>query len=186
MGAVVVCKLRLWKFLAEHWEMWTDVNDSQMVFMNNRREKKTEKQLKEATTEERDSTFNFEALAGSLRKEIAEYGSLLGMIYEQQNCLMNGLLKESLKIESQLAVSQLAIADRAAMIGQLAEKLHCGELSLNELPKVVPEPLRSMFKALVEEIVGLQIRIKDKTQFQLQLLEQARAINHSIMQQVFA
>ena len=32
-------------------------------------------------------TFNFEQLAEAFRKEIEEYGALLILIYEQQNCL---------------------------------------------------------------------------------------------------
>ena len=131
------------------------------------------------------TTFDFEKLAGALRREIEEYGSLLRMIYEQQNCLMNSLIKETNKIESQLTANQLATADRSAILGQLAEELQRDHVSLQELPSVVPHELQYLFQALVKEVTTLRARIKDKAQFLQKLLEQVQNTNTSILQQVF-
>ena len=129
--------------------------------------------------------FDFEKLASALRREIEEYGSLLSMIYEQQSCLMQTLMEETTKIESQLTSNQLATADRSAMIGQLAEELHREKISLKELPNVVPNELKYLFQALVDEVVVLRSRIKDKTQFLQKLLEQVQNTNTSIINHVF-
>ena len=129
--------------------------------------------------------FDFEKLAGALRREIEEYGSLLSMIYEQQSCLMQTLMEETTKIESQLTANQLATADRSAIVGQLAEELHREKISLKDLPSVVPNELRYLFQALVDEVVMLRSRIKDKTQFLSKLLEQVQNTNTSIINHVF-
>lgn len=134
-------------------------------------------------------TFNFEQLAEAFRKEIEEYGALLILIYEQQNCLAEhnpiSLLKATSKIEAQLPANQLATADRTAFMQQLAELHGCEEIQLNELQNFVPEEVKSLFKALVDEIVALRSRIKSKTQVQQKLLGQAQMINSSVLQQVF-
>ena len=82
--------------------------------------------------------FDFDKLADSFRKEIAEFGSLLNLIYEQQNCLVEhnpvSLLQATSKIEAQLPANQLATADRTALMQQLAEELNMEEIPLNELP----------------------------------------------------
>lgn len=133
--------------------------------------------------------FNFEQLVASFRKEIEEYGALLNIIYEQQNCLLEhnpiSLLQATAKLESQLPANQLATADRTAQMEQLAEELNLESLALNELPGFVPSELQSLFKALVDEIITLRVRIKSKTQMQQKLLGQAQMINSSIIQQVF-
>ena len=133
-------------------------------------------------------SFDFDKLANSFRKEIEEFGSLLNLIYEQQNCLIEhnpiSLLQATLKIEAQLPANQLATADRVALVQQLAEDLGLEEIQLNELPRLVPQELQSLFKALVDEIVALRVRIKSKTQIQQKLLGQAQMINSSVMQQV--
>ena len=133
-------------------------------------------------------TFDFDKLANSFRKEIEEFGSLLNLIYEQQNCLVEhnpiSLLQATAKIETQLPANQLATADRVALVQQLAEELGFEEIQLNELPKFVPQELQSLFKALVDEIIALRVRIKSKTQIQQKLLGQAQMINSSVMQQV--
>ena len=102
-------------------------------------------------------SFDFDKLANSFRKEIEEFGSLLNLIYEQQNCLVEhnpiSLLQATSKIESQLPSNQLATADRVALVQQLAEELNLEEIQLNELPKFVPQELQSLFKALVDEII---------------------------------
>lgn len=137
----------------------------------------------------RNNIFNFEQLAEAFRKEIEEYGALLILIYEQQNCLAEhnpiSLLKATSKIEAQLPENQLATADRTAFMQQLAELHGCEEIQLNELHKFVPEEIQSLFKALVDEIVTLRSRIKSKTQVQQKLLGQAQMINSSVLQQVF-
>ena len=129
--------------------------------------------------------FDFEKLASALRREIEEYGSLLSMIYEQQSCLMQTLMEETTKIESQLTANQLATADRSAMVGQLAEELHREKISLKDLPSVVPNELKYLFQALVDEVGTLRSRIKDKTQFLSKLLEQVQNTNTSIINHVF-
>ncbi len=133
--------------------------------------------------------FKFERLASAFRKEIEEYGALLILIYEQQNCLSEhnpiSLLQATSRIEAQLPANQLATADRTAFMQQLAEIHGRDEIPLNELPKYVPEEVRSLFKALVEEIISLRLRIKNKTQIQQKLLGQAQMINTSVLQQVF-
>lgn len=133
--------------------------------------------------------FNFEQLAEAFRKEIEEYGALLILIYEQQNCLAEhnpiSLLKATSKIEAQLPANQLATADRTAFMQQLAELHGCEEIQLNELQNFVPEEVKSLFKALVDEIIALRLRIKSKTQVQQKLLGQAQMINSSVLQQVF-
>ena len=49
-------------------------------------------------------SFDFDKLANSFRKEIEEFGALLKLIYEQQNCLVEhnpiSLLQATAKIES--------------------------------------------------------------------------------------
>lgn len=133
-------------------------------------------------------TFNYETLAASLRKELEEYGSLLKLIYEQQNCLLDynpiSLLQATSKIESQLPSNQLATADRVALMQQLAEELHYPEIPLNELPSFVPKEFQSLFKALVEEVITLRYRIKSKMQMQQKLLGQAQMVNSSVIHQV--
>lgn len=133
--------------------------------------------------------FKFEYLAEAFRKEIEEYGALLILIYEQQNCLVDhnpiSLLKAASKIEEQLPINQLVTADRMAFMQQLAELHGCEEIPLNELSNFVPEEVKSLFKALVEEVVSLRSRIKSKTQVQQKLLGQAQMINTSVLQQVF-
>lgn len=129
--------------------------------------------------------FDFEKLASALRREIEEYGSLLSMIYEQQSCLMQTLMEETTKIESQLTANQLATADRSAIVGQLAEELHREKISLKDLPSVVPNELKYLFQALVDEVGTLRSRIKDKTQFLSKLLEQVQNTNTSIINHVF-
>ena len=136
-------------------------------------------------TKNTSPAFDFEKLASALRREIEEYGSLLSMIYEQQSCLMQTFMEETTKIESQLTANQLATADRSAMVGQLAEELHREKISLKDLPSVVPNELQYLFRALVDEIVMLRSRIKDKTQFLSKLLEQVQNTNTSIINHVF-
>ena len=143
--------------------------------------KTTQKNTKNANS----PAFDFEKLAGALRREIEEYGSLLSMIYEQQSCLMQTLMEETTKIESQLTANQLATADRSAIVGQLAEELHREKISLKDLPSVVPNELRYLFQALVDEVGTLRSRIKDKTQFLSKLLEQVQNTNTSIINHVF-
>ena len=132
--------------------------------------------------------FDFDKLADSFRKEIAEFGSLLNLIYEQQNCLIEhnpvSLLQATSKIEAQLPANQLATADRTALMQQLADDLNLEEIPLNELPKRVPIELQSLFKALVDEIISLRFRIKSKTQIQQKLLGQAQMINSSVIEHV--
>lgn len=144
---------------------------------------------REAMNKQRKKVFNFEQLAEALRKEIEEYGALLILIYEQQNCLAEhnpiSLLKATSKIEAQLPANQLATADRTAFMQQLAELHGCEEIQLNELQNFVPEEVKSLFKALVDEIIALRSRIKSKTQVQQKLLGQAQMINSSVLQQVF-
>lgn len=98
---------------------------------------------------------------------------------------MQTLMEETTKIESQLTANQLATADRSAIIGQLAEELHREKISLKDLPSVVPNELRYLFQALVDEVVMLRSRIKDKTQFLSKLLEQVQNTNTSIINHVF-
>lgn len=133
-------------------------------------------------------TFNYKTLAASLRKELEEYGSLLKLIYEQQNCLLDynpiSLLQATSKIETQLPSNQLATADRVALMQQLAEELNYPEIPLNELPSFVPKELQSLFKALVEEVITLRYRIKSKMQVQQKLLGQAQMVNSSVIHQV--
>ncbi len=129
--------------------------------------------------------FDYNKLAMALRKEIEEYGSLLRMLYQQQNCLLNSLKRATADVEEQLTANQLATADRSAMVHQLAENLKRKDLSLNELPSVVPSELHFLFKALVDEVISLRIRIKHKMQFQRRLLEEAQMTNQSVIQQVF-
>lgn len=132
--------------------------------------------------------FDFDKLANSFRKEIAEFGSLLNLIYEQQNCLMDhnpvSLLQATSKIESQLPANQLATADRIALMQQLADELEIEEIRLNEIPKLVPLELKSLFTALVDEIISLRFRIKNKTLIQQKLLGQAQMINSSVIEHV--
>ena len=132
--------------------------------------------------------FDFDKLADSFRKEIAEFGSLLNLIYEQQNCLVEhnpvSLLQATSKIEAQLPANQLATADRTALMQQLADDLNLEEIPLNELPGFVPAELQSLFKALVDEIISLRFRIKSKTQIQQKLLGQAQMINSSVIEHV--
>lgn len=132
--------------------------------------------------------FKFEQLAEAFRKEIEEYGALLILIYEQQNCLAEhnpiSLLQATSKIEAQLPANQLATADRTAFMQQLAELHGCEEIHLNELTNFVPEEVKSLFKALVDEIVSLRLRIRNKIQTQQKLLGQAQMINSSVLQQV--
>jgi hypothetical protein len=132
--------------------------------------------------------FNYEQFANSFRKEIEEYGMLLNLIYEQQNCLTQhnpiSLLQAVSKIESQLPANQLATADRIAFVQQLAEAHGKDALTLNEIPSYMPLEYQSLFKALVEEIIALRQRIKAKTQVQQKLLGQAQIINNSILRQI--
>ena len=140
------------------------------------------------TTQTIKTHFNFDKFAASFRKEIEEYGMLLNLIYEQQNCLINhnpiSLLQATSKIEAQLPSNHMATADRHAFMQQLAEENHKEDMMLNEIPNYVPEQYQSLFKALVEEIISLRYRIKTKTQLQQKLLSQAQVINHSILQQI--
>lgn len=135
-----------------------------------------------------DSMYDFNALASSFRKEIEEYGLLLNLIYEQQNCLMShnpiSLIQATAQIEEQLPQTQAATADRAALFSQLAELKNTPTMTVNELPNNVPAELSSMFKALVEEIISLRYRIKSKTQLQQRLLAQAQLINGSVLKQI--
>ncbi len=132
--------------------------------------------------------FDFDKLAESFRKEIAEFGALLNLIYEQQNCLMEhnpiSLLQATSRIEAQLPANQLATADRSALMQQLGEEVGLEELSLNNLLNYIPQELQSLFKALVDEIISLRFRIKSKTQMQQKLLGQAQMINSSIIERV--
>ncbi len=132
--------------------------------------------------------FKFEKLAESCRKEIAELGALLKLIYEQQNCLVKynpvSLLHATSKIEAQLPVNQLATADRVAFMQQLAEEMSQESIQLNELPKIVPLELKTLFEALVDEIISLRLRIKNKTNIQQKLLGQTQMINNSIIQKI--
>ena len=107
------------------------------------------------------------------------------MLYQQQNCLLHSLKRATADVEEQLTANQLATADRSAMVYQLAENLKRKDLSLNELPSVVPSELHFLFKALVDEVISLRIRIKHKMQFQRRLLEEAQMTNQSVIQQVF-
>ena len=146
---------------------------------------KTTHKTTKTNTQNNPPSFDFEKLASALRREIEEYGSLLGMIYEQQSCLMKTLMEETTKIESQLTANQLATADRSAIVGQLAEELHREKISLSDLPSVVPNELKYLFQALVDEVSTLRSRIKDKTQFLQKLLEQVQNTNASIINHVF-
>lgn len=136
----------------------------------------------------KNKNFEFEKLAESYRKEIGELGALLKLIYEQQNCLLEynpiSLLQATSKIEAQLPANHLATADRVALMQQLADEMGRKEIPMNELPKIVPNELKSLFKALIEEIISLRLRIKNKTQVQQKLLGQTQMINTSIIQNV--
>ena len=132
--------------------------------------------------------FNYKECIRVFRKEIEECGMLLNLIYEQQNCLMQhnpiSLLQATSKIEAQLPINNLATADRTAFVKQLAELNGQKSLALNEIPNYVSIEFKSLFKALVEEIVTLRYRIKSKIQLQQKLLERAQVINNSILQHV--
>ncbi len=135
-----------------------------------------------------NAVFNYEKCISAFRKEIEESGMLLNLIYEQQNCLLQhnpiSLLQATSKIEAQLPLNNLATADRTAFVNQLAELNGRETLALNEIPKYVPEEFKSLFKALVGEIVTLRYRIKSKIQLQQKLLGQAQLINDSVLQQM--
>jgi len=138
----------------------------------------------------KDKKFEFNKLAESYRKEIAELGALLKLIYEQQNCLLEynpiSLLEATSKIEAQLPANHLATADRVALMQQLADEMGRKEIQINELPRIVPNELKSLFKALIEEIISLRIRIRGKTQMQQKLLGQTQMINSSIIRNVIS
>ncbi|MDR2769589.1 MAG: hypothetical protein LBB19_03515 [Puniceicoccales bacterium] len=135
-----------------------------------------------------NDTLHYDQFANAFRKEIEEYGALLNLIYEQQNCLMKhnpiSLLQATSKIEAQLPANHSATANRSAFVQQLAEEHGKEALMLNEIPKYVPENLKSLFEALVEEVITLRYRIKAKTQMQQKLLGQAQFINNSVLQQI--
>ncbi|MDR1254902.1 MAG: hypothetical protein LBJ78_02610 [Puniceicoccales bacterium] len=136
----------------------------------------------------KNDTFSYDQFANAFRKEIEEYGALLNLIYEQQNCLMKhnpiSLLQATSKIEAQLPANHSATANRSAFVQQLAEENGKEALMLNEIPKYVPENLKTLFEALVEEVIALRYRIKAKTQMQQKLLGQAQFINSSVLQQI--
>lgn len=131
---------------------------------------------------------NINALVSAFRKEIEEYGMLLNLIYDQQNCILShnpiSLLQATSKIEEQLPANQLATAHRSALLHQFAEDLGQNTLPLNELPKFVPNEFQSLFKALVEELVSLRYRIKSKTQLQQRLLGQAQVVNTTVLKHI--
>jgi hypothetical protein len=135
-----------------------------------------------------NDTLNYDQFANAFRKEIEEYGALLNLIYEQQNCLMKhnpiSLFQATSKIEAQLPANYSTTANRSAFVQQLAEEHGKEALMLNEIPKYVPENLKSLFEALVEEVITLRYRIKAKTQMQQKLLGQAQFINNSVLQQI--
>ncbi len=127
----------------------------------------------------------FESLVTFFRKEIEEYGMLLNLVCEQQNCLMQhnpiSLLQATTKIEAQLPYNQKATKEREMAMQKLEQTLQCPPLTFEILPSFAPENLRYLFNALTNEIITLVKKIKSKTQLQQRLLNQAQTINDSIL-----
>lgn len=128
---------------------------------------------------------HFENLVILFRKEVEEYGMLLNLICEQQNCLMQhnpiSLLQATAKIETQLPNNQKATKERERAMQELGKILQCTPLTFEKLPSYAPEKLRFLLNALTNEIITLVKKIKSKIQLQQRLLNQAQIINDSIL-----
>jgi flagellar biosynthesis/type III secretory pathway chaperone len=117
---------------------------------------------------------SLQCLIQALQNELGEYGALLHLFEQQQNCVLRhdstGYLELNLLVEEQMATLARCRSLRQGLAGAVAREYgKTPETPIIEMAESLPAPRRPLIRALVEEINRLVERARRRAQ-QNQLL----------------
>jgi hypothetical protein len=119
-----------------------------------------------------------EPLVGALRVELQEYGGLLHLFEEQQLLIVgrnpSGFLSKNPEVEAQMGRVSECRRERERLVETLALGLGWPkESSLSSLMADLPEAVRPLLRALMDEINALVSQVQRRTHQNRMLLSQA-------------
>jgi flagellar biosynthesis/type III secretory pathway chaperone len=128
----------------------------------------------------------WETLADALRNELQEYGELLNLFDKQQAAILKRdpdtvlVLNDSITAQMKLIDQRRGL--RESLVRESAgEAGRPPESSLGELMAFFPESVRSLFRALAEEVNNLLRRTKRRAQQNQMLLRRSIEVSQGIL-----
>ena len=135
------------------------------------------------------TTPTWQAIAGGLRNELAEYGALLALFSEQQRLLFardaNAVLALSASIEQQVRLLADCRRERENLVAAFAG-LH-GQppgATLRSLLPVVEAAARPLLEALIDEVNHLLHRVRRTSRQNHTLLARTVELHQDVLQQL--
>lgn len=121
-----------------------------------------------------------------LRTELQEYGGLLNLLDQQQECILDrnteGLMHANKDIEVQAEANALIKQSRERIVNRLAQIWNLdGRPRISELAAFFPEPMQPMVASLAGEINQLIAKSKRKLDQNRLLLRRLSAITDEIL-----
>jgi flagellar biosynthesis/type III secretory pathway chaperone len=112
-------------------------------------------------------TEQLQQLVTALREELQQYGEMLALLDRQQQLVAQRATAELLQsvsaINAQAAVIRVARQQREGRQREVARLLQVPEdATLTELIRVIPDPHRSLVKALVDENNACLVRVRQR------------------------
>ena len=125
-------------------------------------------------------------LVNILRTELQEYGGLLNLLGQQQECILDrdseGLMQINKEIESQAEANSLIKESRQKVVAYLAGAWEVDpDQRISALAQFFPKPMRPMVVSLTEEVNQLIRKSKQKLDQNRLLLRRLSAITDEIL-----
>ena len=133
-----------------------------------------------------DLNFSWEDLLNLLRKELGEYGGLMGLLSTQQESILNrepeNLLEINKSVQFQMEASQTLQQRRQGYVRSLASGYgKPRDSSLSELVPSFPAVTQPMFESIVEEINNLISKIRRKLDQNRRLISRLGDVTDQIL-----
>lgn len=137
-------------------------------------------------TEKSTPPFQWEELLELLRRELQEYGGLVGMLAEQQEKILSrdpdALIAVNQSVQSQMETSQRLLSNRQGFVSNLARNFgQEKEATLSDLLSFFPAVTRPMFESIVEEINTLIAKVRRKLDQNRRLLSRLTEVTDGIL-----